>query len=131
MVNARLAGGTGGDDVGNVDTISDAAAAKIADAVLNRSTPYVDPSTGKQSTTKSSSLALITTWIENTIINNPRLRKVEDDVAALPSKIPPCHVEIDVNTLADQIVSSMGADLASKVIDALGERINAAGGGSA
>jgi hypothetical protein len=33
-----------------------------------------------------------------------------------------------VNALADRIVSAMGADLASKVIDALGQRINAGGG---
>jgi hypothetical protein len=73
-VQAMLDGNTNtsGDEIVTPDDIN-----KIAEAVLARQVPYVDPSTGQISTNKASSLGLIATWIENTIINNSRLQNVE------------------------------------------------------
>jgi hypothetical protein len=120
MVNARLAGGSGGDDMPLTQ--------QDLDAIGNRVWSQIIKEAGNQPV-----WALVTNIErqgQRANATNPAtdwLPYIAQQVDALPSKIPPCHVEIDVNALADQIVSSMGADLASKVIDALGERINAAG----
>jgi hypothetical protein len=54
---------------------------------------------------------------------NNSLNSQTNQIAGLIKAIPECNVNIDIDTLADQIVSAVGTDLASKVIDALGERI--------
>jgi transposase-like protein len=46
-----------------------------------------------------------------------------NEILAAIAAIPPCNVQIDINALADRIVAAVGTDLASQVIDALGERI--------
>jgi hypothetical protein len=114
MVNARLAGGTGGDEIVTPEDIN-----KIAQAVVTYKVPWVDPSTGQQGTGQKTnvSIAEVISWIDRN--NSEQTKALTKSIEA----IPPCNVQIDVNALADRIVSSMGADLASKVIDALGERI--------
>jgi hypothetical protein len=97
---------------------------KIAQAVLTYKVPWVDPATGQQGTGQKTSvnIAEVISWIDRN--NSEQTKALTKSIEA----IPPCNVQIDVNALADRIVSSMGADLASKVIDALGQRINAGGG---
>ena len=50
---------------------------KIAEAVVNRQVPWVDPNTGQVSTQRGITLGMMASWIENTVINNPRLQNIE------------------------------------------------------
>jgi hypothetical protein len=102
MVNTRLAGGTGGgDDVGNVDSLSTAALNQIVTAINVTGVLRSEGVSGSA---------------------DPNHNGTNDILAAIEA-IPECNVQIDINALADRIVAAVGTDLASKVIDALGERI--------
>jgi hypothetical protein len=118
MVNARLAGGTGGDDMPlTQDDIN-----KVAQAVLTYKVPWIDPATGQQGTGQKTGVNIseVISWIDRN--NSEQTKALTKSIEA----IPPCNVEIDINALADRIVAAVGTDLASKVIDALGERITGA-----
>jgi hypothetical protein len=112
MVNARLAGGSGGDDM----PLTQEDLTNIGNAVWQQ---IIKEGGGRRA---FDLLSELNTTPSLTEVNNS-LNSQTNQIADLIEAIPECNVNIDIDTLADQIVSAVGTDLASKVIDALGERI--------
>jgi hypothetical protein len=112
MVNARLAGGTGGDGM----PLSDDDLRKIGDAVWAQN---IKEGGNRRAFDLLAELNTTPSLTELNNSLNSQTTTLQKSIAAIPE----CNVNIDVNALADQIVAAVGTDLASKVIDALGERI--------
>jgi hypothetical protein len=111
MVNARLAGGSGGDDMPlnqqDLDAIAALLAPKASTADVNAARDSIFAAFRSEGISGAADHA----------------HNGTNEILAAVAAIPPCNVQIDINALADRIVAAVGTDLASQVIDALGERI--------
>jgi hypothetical protein len=110
MVNARLAGGT---DVAKLDPDD---YTNIANVVWQQ---VINEGGKRRAFDLLSELNTTPSLAEVNSSLASQTAQLQQAIAAIPE----CNVNIDVNALADRIVSAIGVDLASKVIDALGERI--------